>query len=74
MTEISTGTRLFDMILNHDIPRTLKVGQSRVKVWYRDQPLQCDICNRNHKKLVRAIFAANTVSVGKRTSFQGTVP
>ena len=23
--------------------------QSRVKVWYRDQPLQCDICNGNHK-------------------------
>lgn len=49
MTEISTGTRLFDMVLNRDIPRTLKVGQSRVKVWYRDQPLQCDICSGNHK-------------------------
>ena len=49
MTEVSTGTRLFDMILNCDIPCTLKVGQSRVKVWYRDQPLQCDICHGNHK-------------------------
>ena len=49
MTEVSTGTCLFDMILNRDIPRTLKVGQSRVKVWYRDQPLQCDICSGNHK-------------------------
>lgn len=49
MTEDSTGTRLFDMILNCDIPRTLKVDQSRVKVWYRDQPLQCDICNGNHE-------------------------
>ena len=49
MTKISTGTSLFDKILNRDIPRTLKVGQSRVKVWYRDQPLQCDICNGNHK-------------------------
>ena len=28
MTEISTGTLLFDMILNRDIPRTLKVGQA----------------------------------------------
>ena len=37
------------MILNHDIPRTLRVGQSRVKVWYRDQPLQCDICQGDHK-------------------------
>lgn len=47
MTEVSTGTRLFDMILNCVIPCTLKVGQSRV--WYRDQPLQCDICHGNHK-------------------------
>ena len=49
MTEVSTGTRLFDMILNCDIPCTLNVGQSRVKVWYRDQPLQCDICHGNRK-------------------------
>ena len=28
MTEINTGTLLFDMILNRDIPRTLKVGQA----------------------------------------------
>ena len=28
MTEINTGTLLFDMILNRDIPRTLKVSQA----------------------------------------------
>lgn len=44
LTKIHTGTILLDVILNHDIPRTLKVGKLKVKVWYRDQPLCCDIC------------------------------
>lgn len=47
--EINTGTILLDVILNHHIPRTLKVGKLRVKVWYRDQPLCCDICQGPHR-------------------------
>ena len=44
-----TGTILLDVILNHHIPRTLEVGKLRVKVWYRDQPLCCDICKGPHR-------------------------
>lgn len=47
--EINTGTILLDVILNHHIPRTLQVGKLRVKVWYRDQPLCCDICRGPHR-------------------------
>lgn len=47
--EIRTGTILLDVILNHHIPRTLQVGTLRVKVWYRDQPLSCDICHGPHR-------------------------
>ena len=47
--EIPTGTILLDVILNHHIPRTLQVGKLRVKVWYRDQPLCCDICSGPHR-------------------------
>ena len=46
---IRTGTILLDVILKHDIPRSLQVGKLRVKVWYRDQPLCCDICRGPHK-------------------------
>ena len=44
-----TGTILLDVILNHHIPRTLEVGKLTVKVWYRDQPLCCDICKGPHR-------------------------
>ena len=47
--EMPTGTILLDVVLNHHIPSTLEVGKMRVKVWYRDQPLCCDVCKGPHR-------------------------
>ena len=42
--DVHTGTRLVRMIRNGPIPRFLDVGGYLCKVWYRGQPIVCDIC------------------------------
>ena len=49
LPHVTTGTRLFEMKLARDIPRTLQLGRHRLKIWYRGQPLECDICKGSHK-------------------------
>ena len=51
MREVSTGSSLVPMVLEKDIPRTLKIGNFCAKIWYPGQPLHCDICRENHKSV-----------------------
>ena len=46
--DVYSGTRLFRIERNGEIPRSLLVAGTPVKVWYRGQPLQCDICRKDH--------------------------
>ena len=46
--DVHTGTRLVGMIRNGPIPRFLDVGGYLCKVWYRGQPIVCDICGGGH--------------------------
>ena len=50
MPNVCTGTRLVRMVVTKDIPRFIFIRGFRCKVWYRDQPLTCDICKKiGHK-------------------------
>ena len=49
LTHLFTGTRIVEMVLGTAIPRNLRFDKMRLKVWYRDQPLECDICRGPHK-------------------------
>ena len=42
---VATGTRLVRMRRKFRIPRFLYIGNFRCKVWYKGQPVVCDICN-----------------------------
>ena len=44
--DVATGTRLVRMVRTKDIPRFLSVLGVRVKVWYKGQPVICDICRK----------------------------
>lgn len=44
MERVSTGSRLFCMKLKQDIPRNFRFSGYRVQVLYKEQPLECDIC------------------------------
>ncbi len=44
LPEVATGTRIVRMDLRHSIPRFVKIHTYRCKVWYRGQPISCDIC------------------------------
>ena len=46
---VYTGTRLVRMVRKHEIPRNIKIDGVNCRVWYRGQPLVCDICHDNHK-------------------------
>lgn len=44
--DVSTGTRIVRMLRTRPIPRFLVVQGIRVKVWFKGQPVTCDICRR----------------------------
>ena len=44
---VSTATRLVRMKRKKDIPRFKQIGRFRCKVWYRGQPITCDICRKD---------------------------
>ena len=37
------------MVRKHEIPRNIVIDGVKCHVWYKGQPLVCDICNNNHK-------------------------
>ena len=41
---IHTGTRVVKMVRSSPIPRSLVIGGVRCKIWYRGQPVTCDVC------------------------------
>ena len=44
LPEIATGTRVVRINLKSSIPRFITINSYRCKVWYRGQPIYCDIC------------------------------
>lgn len=51
--KIFTGTRLVFMVLNSTLPRSLTIDGYPCRVWYKGQPLICNLCNiQGHKSAV----------------------
>ena len=50
LPDVGTGTRVVRMIVEKEIPRFLFIRGIRCKIWYRDQPLTCDICSKEGHK------------------------
>ena len=46
---VATGTRIVPMVRKHEIPRNIVIDGVKCRVWYKGQPLVCDICSNNHK-------------------------
>ena len=42
--DIATGTRLVDIVLSETLPRLAIINGSTCRVWYRGQPVLCNIC------------------------------
>ena len=42
---IYTGTRLVNIVLNSTLPRTALIGGHMCHVWYKGQPVVCNLCN-----------------------------
>ena len=50
--DVCTGTRIVRMSLMKPIPRFISVQGVRVKVWFRGQPVVCDICRKEGHRAV----------------------
>ncbi|PFX12148.1 Transposon TX1 uncharacterized 149 kDa protein [Stylophora pistillata] len=49
---LSTGSRLVRMVISKEIPRFISVAGIKCKIWFRGQPLRCDLCHKiSHKAL-----------------------
>ena len=48
-TELYMGTRIIRMVRKRNIPCFVTIDNIRCKVWYKCQPVECDICHDNHK-------------------------
>ena len=46
---VAMGTQLVKIIRQHHIPQFVFIDGFKCKVWYKDQPLECDICHQGHK-------------------------
>lgn len=44
---ISTGTRV--RMIRHHILRSASINGLKCKIWYKEQPIECDICHEGHK-------------------------
>ena len=50
---VATGTRLVSVLLERDPPRNLFIAGTICRLWFRGQPLICNICSeRGHKATV----------------------
>ena len=47
--DISTGTRIVRMLLDHHVPFQSNIQGYPCRVWYAGQPLKCTICKGAHK-------------------------
>lgn len=51
--KIFTGTRLVFLVLHSTLPRSLTIDGYSCRVWYKGQPLICNLCNiQGHKSAV----------------------
>lgn len=50
--EVFTGTRLVDLVVDRTPPRLVCIQGAVCRVWYRGQPVICNICNKEgHKSM-----------------------
>lgn len=73
LPEVCTGTRIVRMIRRNHIPRFVIINGYRCKVWYKGQPLKCDICNGDHK-VASCPTRVNVFGVVTRGILPATVP
>ena len=45
---VHTGTWIVRMVRTSHIPRSLLIDGFRCKIWYRGQPVTCDVCKDGH--------------------------
>ena len=56
---ISTGTRLVSLVLKGSLPRSLTINGYLCRVWYKGQPLVCNLCGiQGHKSDYENAYAS----------------
>ncbi len=74
LPEVATGTRIVRMDVRHSIPRFVKIHTYRCKVWYRGQPISCDICKEPTHLAFNCPFKGKCLACGGGDHFSRKCP
>ena len=71
--EIYTSTRLVSVVLKGTPPHFITVGGCLCRIWYRGQPLMCNLCAVRAKSLSTVLIKISAVAVGNLGILLGSV-
>ena len=74
MNDVSTGSRIVQMIRQKVIPRSVTINGYSCKVWYPGQPLTCDVCREEGHIARNCPFRDVCRNCHLPGHFSGTVP
>ena len=72
--DIATGTRLVDIVLSDTPPRLAIINGSTCRVWYRGQPVLCNICATLGHKAVNCPYKNKCCLCQQAGHFAGNCP
>ena len=74
LPDVATGTRIVRIDINRPIPRFIKIHSYRCKVWYRGQPIHCDICRESSHLAFNCPFKGKCLACGGTSHFARKCP
>lgn len=74
LPDVATGTRIVRIDLKRSIPRFVRISKYRCKIWYRGQPVYCDICKEGTHLALNCPFKGKCLACSEAGHFARKCP